>query len=117
VAIDQLQDQERKRRRNERKQRKRDRKAEYKRLLKRRLKHIAELRELWARIPPQPEDLLDEIAACLWAGGTEPIDPSTLWRRYSPPIKIGPQAVRWPLKNLQADRARMNPTNSEVTAE
>jgi hypothetical protein len=107
--------QERKRRRKEkhkqRKQRTKEQRAEeYQRLLARRLEHIAELRKRWATFgrPRDPEELLDEIAACLFVGGTDPIDPSTLRRRYSPPIKIGAQAVRWPLKNLQADIDRLN---------
>jgi hypothetical protein len=105
VATDQLQEQERK----QRKRTKAQRRAEYKRAVARRLERFAELRKLWAEIPPKPGDLFDEIAACLWAGGTtKPIDPSTLWRRYSRPIHVGPQAVRWPFENLQADRERMN---------
>ena len=109
MSINQLQDQERRRRRKEKRKRTRaERAEEYRRLRERRTEHIAELRELWARIPPQPEDLLDEAAACLWLGGTNPIDASTLRRRYSPPIKVGSQAVRWPLKNLQADIVRLN---------
>jgi hypothetical protein len=93
---------------------KEQRSEEYKRLRQRRCVHIAELRKRWAELgrPDDPEELLDEIAACLWVGGSEPIDPSTLRRRYSPPIKIGAQAVRWTVGNLQADRARLNPTTS-----
>jgi hypothetical protein len=109
VSTLQIPRQEYKRRRNERRKRsKAQRKAEYKRLCERRLERIAELRKLWAEIPPQPGDLLDEDAACLWAGGTKPIDPSTLRRRYSPPIKVGAHAVRWPFENLQADIVHMN---------
>jgi hypothetical protein len=93
------------RRHNKKRARKRDRKAEYKRLIERRHEHIAELNERWKTQPPGPED---EIAACLYVGGSKPIDPSTLWHRYSRPIKVGAQAVRWPRSNLDADMARMN---------
>src|SRR6516225_6388216 len=110
MSISQIQQQERARKR-------RDRKREYKRLKQRRLKYIAALIERWNTQPPGPDERLDETAACLFVGGSKPIDPSTLWRRYSPPIKIGPQAVRWPVRNLQADIARMNSLNSEVAAE
>jgi hypothetical protein len=100
---------ERKRQRNEKKRaRKRDRNAEYKRQKERRLEHIAELIERWKTQPPGPDERLDEIAACLYVGGSKPIDPSTLRRRYSPGIKVGQQAVRWPRRNLDADIARMN---------
>ena len=110
-----LQVQAQERRRNEKKRaHKRDRNAEYKRLKERRLKHIAELIERWKTQPPGPDERLDEIAACLYVGGSKPIDPSTLWRRYSRPIKVGAQAVRWPVRNLQADIARMNSLNSEA---
>jgi hypothetical protein len=101
----QIQRQERKRRRT-----KEQRAEEYKRLCKRRLEHIAELIERWKTRPPGPDERLDEIAACVYVGGSKPIDPSTLRRRYSPPIKVGAQAVRWTVKNLQADIARMNST-------
>jgi hypothetical protein len=116
----QIEQQERRRRRKEwRKQRKRtkaQRKKEHERAVARRLERIAELRRLWTEIPPKPGDLLDEDAACLWAGGSKPIDPSTLRRRYSKPIHIGPQAVRWPFENLQADRERLNAGRaSEIT--
>src|SRR6516225_4509117 len=97
-------DQERRRLRKEKRKRtKKQRKAEYKRRCQTRLKRIAELRKIWAETPPQPGDMLDEHAACLLIGGTKPIDPSTLRRRYSRPIKIGLQGVRWPFENLQAD--------------
>jgi predicted DNA-binding transcriptional regulator AlpA len=57
-------------------------------------------------------DLLDTDAACAFIGGTRPIDPATLWRgvkagRYSKPIKISKQAVRWRRSELQADIDRM----------
>jgi hypothetical protein len=99
---------------------KEQRAEEYKRLRERRDKHIAELRKRWAELgrPNDPNDQLDETAACLWVGDSKPIDPSTLRRCYSPPIKIGAQAVRWTVGNLRADRARLNPTtstNSEST--
>jgi len=100
--------------RRNRERKRRDRKAEYERLKQRRLEHTAALIERWKTQPPGPDERLDEIAACLFVGGSKPIDPSTLWRRYSRPIKIGPQAVRWPVRNLQADIARMNSLNSEA---
>jgi predicted DNA-binding transcriptional regulator AlpA len=58
------------------------------------------------------DDLLDTSAACQFLGGTRPINPSTLWRgikagRYSRPIKIGKQAVRWRKSELAADIERM----------
>jgi hypothetical protein len=111
VSTQEVQQQERKRRHNEKKRRRRtqaQRAAEYRRSLARRLEHIAELRELWAKIPPRPNDLLDQDGACLYIGGSKPIDPSTLYRRYSSPIKVGLQAVRWPRSNLDTDIGRMN---------
>jgi hypothetical protein len=72
----------------------------------RRRQRIAELRARWAKFGP--DDLLDEVGACLYVGGAKPIDSSSLWRNYSSPIKVGPQAVRWPRRNLDADIARMN---------
>ena len=71
-----------------------------------RQQRIAELRERWAK--SGPDELLDEVGACLYVGGSKPIDGATLWRRYSPPIKIGAQAVRWTRAQLDADRARAN---------
>jgi predicted DNA-binding transcriptional regulator AlpA len=58
------------------------------------------------------DDLLDVKAACRFIGGSKPIDPATLWRgvksgRYSKPINIGAQSVRWLRSELAADRARM----------
>ena len=58
------------------------------------------------------DELLDVYEACRVIGGTRPINPATLWRgikagRYSKPIKIGPQSVRWRRSELQADIARM----------
>jgi hypothetical protein len=88
--------------------RKRNRKAEYRRLLAHRREHIAELLERWKTRPPGPDERLDEIAACLYVGGSKPIDPSTLRRRYGPGTKVGAQAVRWTPRNLDADIARMN---------
>jgi hypothetical protein len=85
---------------------------ERERKLKRRAKRIAELLERWKTQPPGPDERLDELAACVYIGGTKPIDPSTLWRRYSSPIKVGPQAVRWPRRNLDADIQRMNDGDS-----
>jgi hypothetical protein len=93
-------------RRNPECKRKRDEERERKR--ERRRQRIAELIKLWKTQPPSPDERLDETAACLYVGGSKPINPSTLWRRYSPPEKIGPQAVRWPRRNLDADMARMN---------
>ena len=58
------------------------------------------------------DDLLDVHAACKLLGGTKPINPATLWRgmkagRFSRPIKIGAQSVRWRRSELQADIERM----------
>jgi predicted DNA-binding transcriptional regulator AlpA len=58
------------------------------------------------------DELLDCFAACAFLGGSRPINPSSLWRgvkagRYSQPIKIGPQSVRWRRSELQADINRM----------
>jgi predicted DNA-binding transcriptional regulator AlpA len=55
-----------------------------------------------------PEELLDIYAACQFIGGSRPINPATLWRgvkagRYSKPIRIGPQSVRWRRAELAAD--------------
>ena len=117
MSISQIQQQERRRRRNEKRaRRRRDRKAEYARLKERRLEHIAALIERWKTQPPGPDERLDEIAACHYVGGSKPFDPSTLWRRYSRPIKVGAQAVRWPVRNLQADIVRMNSLNPEAAA-
>ena len=60
----------------------------------------------------QDDELLDEAATCRFFGGTKPIHPATLWRgvkkgRYSKPIHISDQAVRWRRSDLQADIARM----------
>ena len=60
----------------------------------------------------QNDELLDQEAACKFIGGTKPINPATLWRgvkdgRYSKPIKISAQAVRWRRSELQADIERM----------
>jgi predicted DNA-binding transcriptional regulator AlpA len=57
-------------------------------------------------------ELLDEEAACRFLGGSRPIHPTTLWRgvkvgRYSKPIKISKQAVRWLRNELADDIARM----------
>ena len=59
------------------------------------------------------DELLDVYAACQFIGGTRPLNPSTLWRgvkagRFSNPIKIGVQAVRWRRDELRADIERMN---------
>ena len=58
------------------------------------------------------DEYLDEEAACAFIGGTRPIHPSTLWRnvksgRYSRPIKISKQAVRWRRSELLADLDRL----------
>lgn len=58
------------------------------------------------------DEHLDEQAACAFIGGTRPIHPSTLWRgikagRFSKPIKIGAQSVRWRRSELAADLDRM----------
>jgi predicted DNA-binding transcriptional regulator AlpA len=59
-----------------------------------------------------PDELLDVYAACKFLGGSRPINPATFWRgikagRYSKPIKISAQAVRWRRSELEADVARM----------
>jgi predicted DNA-binding transcriptional regulator AlpA len=58
------------------------------------------------------DDLLDVSAACRFIGGNRPIHPSTLWRgvrtgRFSRPLYIGPQNVRWWRAELAADLERM----------
>jgi predicted DNA-binding transcriptional regulator AlpA len=58
------------------------------------------------------DELLDMYAACQFIGGSRPINPATLWRgvksgRFSKPIKIGAQAVRWRRCELAADIERM----------
>jgi predicted DNA-binding transcriptional regulator AlpA len=59
-----------------------------------------------------PDELLDMYEACRFIGGSKPINPATLWRgvkagRFSKPIKIGVQAVRWRRTELAADIERM----------
>jgi hypothetical protein len=93
--------------------RERNRTAEYKRARERRLKLIAELRERWKKHPPARDERLDETAACLYVGGSKPIDPSTLRRRYSAGDKVGPHSVRWTPAQLDADIARMNAGNND----
>jgi predicted DNA-binding transcriptional regulator AlpA len=56
--------------------------------------------------------LLDEAETCRFIGGSKPINPATLWRgikagRYSKPIRISAQAVRWIRGELRRDRQRM----------
>jgi predicted DNA-binding transcriptional regulator AlpA len=58
------------------------------------------------------DELLDMYEACRFIGGSKPINPATLWRgvkagRFSKPIKIGVQAVRWRRSELAADIERM----------
>jgi predicted DNA-binding transcriptional regulator AlpA len=58
------------------------------------------------------DELLDKAAACRFLGGSKPIHKTTLWRgvksgRYSRPISIGPQIVRWRKSELAADIERM----------
>jgi predicted DNA-binding transcriptional regulator AlpA len=67
------------------------------------------------------EDLLDEAETCRFIGGSKPIDPSTLWRgikagRYSKPIHISAQAVRWIRGELRRDRERMIAERDKATA-
>jgi predicted DNA-binding transcriptional regulator AlpA len=68
------------------------------------------------------DDLLDEAEVCRYIGGTKPINPSTLWRgvrdgRFSKPIHIGPQSVRWIRGELRRDRERMIAArNGDATA-
>jgi hypothetical protein len=83
----------------------RERKRRRKEALKRRQQRIAELRERWAK--SGPDELLDEVGACLYIGGSKPIDGATLYRNYGRGTRIGAQAVRWTRAQLDADRARM----------
>jgi predicted DNA-binding transcriptional regulator AlpA len=58
------------------------------------------------------DELLDKAAACRFLGGSKPIHPATLWRgvrsgRYSQPVSIGPQIIRWLRSELAADVERM----------
>jgi predicted DNA-binding transcriptional regulator AlpA len=58
------------------------------------------------------DELLDMYEACRFIGGSKPINPATLWRgvkdgRYSKPIKIAAQAVRWRRSELERDIERM----------
>lgn len=58
------------------------------------------------------DDLLDVYAACALIGGSRPINPATLWRgvkagRFSKPIKISAQSVRWRRSELETDIERM----------
>jgi predicted DNA-binding transcriptional regulator AlpA len=51
---------------------------------------------------------LDTHAACALIGGNRPIHPSTLWRwvkagRIKPPVKMGPNTVRFRRTQLAAD--------------
>jgi predicted DNA-binding transcriptional regulator AlpA len=67
------------------------------------------------------EELLDVLGACAFIGGSRPINPATLWRgvkagRYSKPIKVTPQSVRWRRSDLQADIERMNAEDVAATA-
>jgi predicted DNA-binding transcriptional regulator AlpA len=67
------------------------------------------------------DELLDIYEACKFIGGSRPINPATLWRgvkagRYSRPIKIGPQAVRWRRSELQSDIDRMIAERDSVEA-
>jgi hypothetical protein len=88
----------------------RKRKRRLKRRRERRQQRIAELRERWTK--SGPDDLLDELAACVYIGGSKPIDAATLWRGvkrgdYSKPDKIAAQLVRWRRTKLAADLDRM----------
>jgi predicted DNA-binding transcriptional regulator AlpA len=67
------------------------------------------------------DELLDVDEACRFIGGTRPINPATLWRgvksgRYSRPINISPQLVRWRRSELQADIDRMIAERDGVVA-
>jgi predicted DNA-binding transcriptional regulator AlpA len=58
------------------------------------------------------DDLLDVYEACRVIGGSRPINPATLWRgvrdgRYSKPIRISRQGVRWKRGELLRDIERM----------
>jgi predicted DNA-binding transcriptional regulator AlpA len=67
------------------------------------------------------DELLDKAAACRFLGGSKPIHPATLWRgvksgRYSSPVSIGPQIVRWKRSELAADIERMAAARDGGTA-
>jgi predicted DNA-binding transcriptional regulator AlpA len=67
------------------------------------------------------DDLLDVYEACRFIGGSRPINPATLWRgvkagRFSKPIKIGAQSVRWRRSELVADIERMADERDADTA-
>jgi predicted DNA-binding transcriptional regulator AlpA len=67
------------------------------------------------------DELLDEAAACKFIGGSKPIHPATLWRgvkagRYSPPVHVGPNIVRWLRPELERDRERMIAERDGVVA-
>jgi predicted DNA-binding transcriptional regulator AlpA len=65
------------------------------------------------------DERLDEKATCAFLGGNRPIHASTLWRgvksgRFSKPIHIGKQSVRWLKSELEADLARMAAERNNV---
>jgi predicted DNA-binding transcriptional regulator AlpA len=67
------------------------------------------------------DEYLDVKAACRFIGGTKPINPATLWRgvkagRYSKPIKISPNAVRWRRSRLARDLERIAGGQDETAA-
>ena len=58
------------------------------------------------------DELLDEQATCRFLGGSRPIHKATLRRgvkdgRYSKPIRVSKQLVRWRRGELAADVERM----------
>ena len=68
------------------------------------------------------DDLLDVYEACRVIGGSgRPIHPATLYRgvkdgRYSKPIQISRQAVRWKRSELLRDTARMTAERDQNAA-
>src|SRR5215475_11683004 len=64
-------------------------------------------------IDKHDDDLIDVHEACREIGGElSPIDPSSLYRgikagRYSKPIRVGAQSVRWIRGELRSDIERM----------
>ena len=58
------------------------------------------------------DELLDVDAARRFIGGTKPISRTTLWRgvksgRYSKPVNVGENTVRFQRSKLQADIDRL----------
>jgi predicted DNA-binding transcriptional regulator AlpA len=52
------------------------------------------------QMQPDPDELFDMKAACIFFGGNRPLHPATFYRgirkgRYPAPIKVGPGSSRW----------------------